>query len=298
MYVKVDWNVKINLNWLDLKRKQDSASVKADHHATVCKPALSCFQVYRFWWCQHTVCCAASFRRGFHLIGYGRAIWVRAILVVLIVIPCATCWHASFKGSRRTSRRRQDTPERLRYTSRATPTVARRQPIPLQVELWEDWPGNHGGWSEGRLDGVVEDLLEARRPQLARVEVPHRSPARTHSVLGSFPLSVVILSEVIFFYQAQMSYCTARSTSLRLSSLCCCLFQQREQKKIKCTVYINEVWQHRPGRVGGCQDRGLFAIKWEKYWHSAVYNCWRPPQVRHTLARTRTQTRVNTGSGY
>lgn len=82
------------------------------------------------------------------------------------------------------------------------PTIACRQPIPLQVELREDGPGNDGGGSERRLDGVVEDLLEARRPQLARVKVPHWSPT---SIIESSHLSIVSLTEGKF-HEEQMSY--------------------------------------------------------------------------------------------
>lgn len=82
----------------------------------------------------------------------------------------------------------------------------------------------------------MEDLLEARRPQLARVKVPHWSPARKYSILGWFPPSVLILSEVIF-RQAQMS-ATFVVTVLLL--VCSKVSAKREREK-KSTVYINEV---------------------------------------------------------
>lgn len=64
------------------------------------------------------------------------------------------------------------------------PTIVCQQLLCLQVQLWEDGPGNDGVRSERSLDGVMEDLLEARGPQLARIGVPHWSPATSTTFLG------------------------------------------------------------------------------------------------------------------
>ena len=48
--------------------------------------------------CLQTICGAASLRWGLHLIGYWRAVRLRSIFIILIIILCAACWrqHLAF----------------------------------------------------------------------------------------------------------------------------------------------------------------------------------------------------------
>lgn len=48
----------------------------------------------------------------------------------------------------------------------------------LEVQLWEDRSRHYSVRPQRRLDGVMEDLLKARGPQLARIGVPHWCPAK------------------------------------------------------------------------------------------------------------------------